>query len=201
MDAGADIFHGHSAHIFQRVQLYRGKPILFDTGDLLDDYAIDERLRNDLQLLFLVEGTGGGGWRVEMVPLLIGDMQVNLARGGRLSRDLSTYASALRALRDSHRTQWRSVDCWRASGIEVAAQSGQTSPGRSRFAECAAEAPRRAEADSEAPCVAQIATPGQDHRRKGRLLTLARTAEDDQGAAGDDPRRAHDEGDVGDGLQ
>jgi poly-gamma-glutamate capsule biosynthesis protein CapA/YwtB (metallophosphatase superfamily) len=82
MDAGADIFHGHSAHIFQGVQLYRGKPILFDTGDLLDDYAIDERLRNDLQLLFLVEGTGSGGWRVEMVPLLIGDMQVNLARGG-----------------------------------------------------------------------------------------------------------------------
>jgi hypothetical protein len=79
MDAGADIFHGHSAHVFQGVELYRGKPILFDTGDLVDDYAVDDELRNDQQLLFVVEGTGEGGWRVELIPLLIDDMQVRRA--------------------------------------------------------------------------------------------------------------------------
>jgi poly-gamma-glutamate capsule biosynthesis protein CapA/YwtB (metallophosphatase superfamily) len=94
MDAGADLFHGRSAHIFQGVELYRGKPILFDTGDLVDDYAVDETLRNDQQLLFLVEGSGAAGWRVELVPLLIGDMQVNLARG----RDFNEIARRMRRL-------------------------------------------------------------------------------------------------------
>src|SRR5205823_902414 len=27
MDAGADIFHGHSAHIFQGIEIYQGRPI------------------------------------------------------------------------------------------------------------------------------------------------------------------------------
>jgi poly-gamma-glutamate synthesis protein (capsule biosynthesis protein) len=53
MDAGADVFHGHSAHVFQGIEVYRGKPILFDTGDLVDDYAVHRELRNDQQLLFL----------------------------------------------------------------------------------------------------------------------------------------------------
>jgi poly-gamma-glutamate synthesis protein (capsule biosynthesis protein) len=50
IDAGADIFHGHSAHVFQGIEIYRGKPILYDTGDLLDDYRVDPQLRNDQQL-------------------------------------------------------------------------------------------------------------------------------------------------------
>ena len=79
MDAGADIFHGHSAHVFQGVEIYKGKPILYDTGDLLDDYAVDRRLRNDLQLLFLLQVTKKGTHRIEAVPLRIERMQVNRA--------------------------------------------------------------------------------------------------------------------------
>ena len=81
LDAGADVFHGHSAHVFQGVEIHDGKPILYDTGDLLDDYRVHPDLRNDLQLLFLVEVDRGGARRVELVPLRIDRMRVRLARG------------------------------------------------------------------------------------------------------------------------
>jgi poly-gamma-glutamate synthesis protein (capsule biosynthesis protein) len=81
MDAGADIFHGHSAHLFQGVEIYKGKVIFFDTGDLIDDYYVDPGLRNDQQMLFVVTVTGGAIRRVDLVPLHIDRMQVNLAQG------------------------------------------------------------------------------------------------------------------------
>jgi hypothetical protein len=81
MDAGADIFHGHSAHLFQGIEIYKGKPILYDTGDLIDDYYVDPEYKNDQQLLFLVTVTGSGVERVELVPVLISYAQVNTARG------------------------------------------------------------------------------------------------------------------------
>jgi poly-gamma-glutamate synthesis protein (capsule biosynthesis protein) len=81
MDAGADVFYGHSAHIFQGIEIYKGKLIFYDTGDLIDDYYVDPVLRNDQQLLFIVKATRKGLQRVEMVPLLIDKMQVNLASG------------------------------------------------------------------------------------------------------------------------
>jgi poly-gamma-glutamate synthesis protein (capsule biosynthesis protein) len=81
MDAGADIFHGHSAHVFQGIEVYKGKPVFYDTGDLIDDYYVDERHKNDQQLLFLVYATADGVERIELVPLLISQMQVNRATG------------------------------------------------------------------------------------------------------------------------
>jgi poly-gamma-glutamate capsule biosynthesis protein CapA/YwtB (metallophosphatase superfamily) len=81
VDAGADVFHGHSAHVFQAIEIYRGKPILYDTGDLLDDYAVHRELRNDLQLLFLLTVSGKTLRAVELVPLRIRHMQVNRAVG------------------------------------------------------------------------------------------------------------------------
>ena len=103
MDAGADIFHGHSAHIFQGIEVYDGKLILYDTGDLIDDYYVDPDLRNDQQLLYIVKATQAGIERLEMVPLLINNMQVNIAQGenfevirerlARLSRRFGTEIS------------------------------------------------------------------------------------------------------------
>jgi hypothetical protein len=81
LDAGADLFHGHSAHVFQGVEIYDGKPILYDTGDLTDDYYVDPVLKNDQQLLFLVTADKRGVQRVEGVLVLISSGQVNLARG------------------------------------------------------------------------------------------------------------------------
>lgn len=81
IDAGADIFWGHSAHVVHGVEFHHGRPILFDTGDLVDDYAVDPRLRNDLSALFLVRLHPPAVESVEMIPVQIADRQVNLARG------------------------------------------------------------------------------------------------------------------------
>ncbi|MCI0590255.1 MAG: CapA family protein [Gammaproteobacteria bacterium] len=80
IDAGTDVFHGHSAHIFQGIELYKGKVILYDTGDLIDDYYVHPLLRNDQQLLFIVTISSDVIERIELVPLKIHNLQVNLAK-------------------------------------------------------------------------------------------------------------------------
>jgi poly-gamma-glutamate synthesis protein (capsule biosynthesis protein) len=79
MDRGADIYYGHSAHIFQGVEIYRGKPILYDTGDFIDDYAIDPRLRNDWSFLFKISFEGGEFRRLELFPVTLSYARVESA--------------------------------------------------------------------------------------------------------------------------
>jgi len=79
IDAGADTFHGHSAHIFQGIEIYKGRLIMYDAGDLVDDYAIDSELRNDQTFLFLVTLSKNKIKKVELIPGLIYLMQVNKA--------------------------------------------------------------------------------------------------------------------------
>lgn len=80
IDMGVDIFHGHSAHIFQGIEIYGGKVIMYDTGDFIDDYYVGEE-KNDRQLLFLVTVSRGKIKRVEMIPVEISRCQVNIAKG------------------------------------------------------------------------------------------------------------------------
>jgi poly-gamma-glutamate capsule biosynthesis protein CapA/YwtB (metallophosphatase superfamily) len=82
IDAGADIFHGHSAHMFHGIEIYRGKPILYDTGDLINDYYVDRQYRNDQQLLFLIRVTCGQIEQVELFPIQIHELQLNRTSGG-----------------------------------------------------------------------------------------------------------------------
>ncbi|HEV8573694.1 MAG TPA: CapA family protein [Dehalococcoidia bacterium] len=79
--AGADIFWGHSAHLVQGIEVRDGKPILYDTGDFIDDYAVDPELRNDLSALFLVRVRPPVVEKVMVIPVAIHHMQVNLAQG------------------------------------------------------------------------------------------------------------------------
>jgi poly-gamma-glutamate capsule biosynthesis protein CapA/YwtB (metallophosphatase superfamily) len=81
IEAGADIFWGHSAHIVQGVEIWHGKPILYDTGDFVDDYAVDPELRNDLSGLFLLRARPPAIARIDVIPVAIGRCQVNRARG------------------------------------------------------------------------------------------------------------------------
>jgi poly-gamma-glutamate capsule biosynthesis protein CapA/YwtB (metallophosphatase superfamily) len=82
IDRGADIFYGHSAHVFQGVEIYRGKPIIYDTGDFIDDYAVDPRMRNDWSFLFRVSLEEGGFQRLELTPVKLSYARVDLAKGG-----------------------------------------------------------------------------------------------------------------------
>jgi poly-gamma-glutamate synthesis protein (capsule biosynthesis protein) len=80
LDAGATVFWGHSAHVVQGVEWgERGRVILYDTGDLVDDYAVDRYLRNDLGALFQLYVHGDVVNEVRLVPVRIDRMQVNLA--------------------------------------------------------------------------------------------------------------------------
>ncbi len=100
MDRGVDVYYGHSAHIFQGVEIYRGKPILYDTGDFIDDYAVDPRLRNDRSFLFKISLEDGEFKRLELFPVTLPYARVELAKGSereaifdrmeRLSREMDT---------------------------------------------------------------------------------------------------------------
>jgi poly-gamma-glutamate capsule biosynthesis protein CapA/YwtB (metallophosphatase superfamily) len=81
LDAGVDVVWGHSAHIPQGIELSEEKLILYDTGDLIDDYAVDPQLRNDLGAIFLVTLGCAGVDRLEVIPIQIADRQARLARG------------------------------------------------------------------------------------------------------------------------
>jgi poly-gamma-glutamate capsule biosynthesis protein CapA/YwtB (metallophosphatase superfamily) len=81
VDRGADVYYGHSAHVFQGVEVYRGKPILYDTGDFIDDYAVDPNLRNDRSFLFHVCMEGGNLRRLELFPVALPYARVELAKG------------------------------------------------------------------------------------------------------------------------
>ncbi|KCZ72611.1 putative enzyme of poly-gamma-glutamate biosynthesis (capsule formation) [Candidatus Methanoperedens nitroreducens] len=81
IDMGVDIFHGHSSHIFQGVEVYRERLIMYDTGDFIDDYYVGPEEKNDQQLLFIVILSGGRIKRLEMIPVEISMCQVNTARG------------------------------------------------------------------------------------------------------------------------
>jgi poly-gamma-glutamate synthesis protein (capsule biosynthesis protein) len=81
VDSGAAVFWGHSAHILQGVEYRDGAVILYDTGDFIDDYAVDRELRNDLSALFIVDVLPHEVTSVSICPVRIDHMQVNRARG------------------------------------------------------------------------------------------------------------------------
>src|SRR5215216_414235 len=81
VDRGADVYFGHSAHVFQGVEVYRDKPILYDTGDFIDDYAVNERLRNDRSFVFRVSVEGGEFRRLELFPVVLAYARTALAAG------------------------------------------------------------------------------------------------------------------------
>jgi poly-gamma-glutamate capsule biosynthesis protein CapA/YwtB (metallophosphatase superfamily) len=82
IDRGVDVYYGHSAHVFQGVEIYRGKPILYDTGDFIDDYAVNPELRNDWSFLFRVSVVEGILERLDLTPVKLSYARVDLATGG-----------------------------------------------------------------------------------------------------------------------
>ncbi len=80
IDAGADVIFGHSGHVVRGIELYKGKPILYCTGDFLDDYAVDERERNDQSFLFVVETDGQAIVRLLLYPTVIEACQARRAK-------------------------------------------------------------------------------------------------------------------------
>jgi poly-gamma-glutamate synthesis protein (capsule biosynthesis protein) len=107
VELGVDVFHGHSAHLFQGVEAHAGGIILYDTGDFLDDYWVFPGVRTDRSFVFQVEFTGTRTRRLRvaglsMVPVSLARTAVHLARGS-----------------ESHTIRRRMDRCCRALGTPV----------------------------------------------------------------------------------
>lgn len=109
VDAGVDIFWGHSAHVVQGAEVRGGRLILYDTGDFVDDYAVDAHLRNDLSALFVVEVTPPAIECVEVIPVRIEDMRVTLAIGRDLDWFVERFGSRCAELGTTVRTDAKSL--------------------------------------------------------------------------------------------
>ena len=85
VDRGVDLIHGHSAHVFQALEVYDGAVLCYDTGDFVDDYAVDPELRNDRSFLFETRLDATGTIEeLRLLPTEISDGAVNQA-GGQVS--------------------------------------------------------------------------------------------------------------------
>ncbi|MCO4293660.1 CapA family protein [Solitalea sp. MAHUQ-68] len=80
IDAGVDIIHGHGAHVCQGVEIYNGKLIMYDTGDLIDDYDLNPQLKNNQTCFFNCEIDKNGVRKVKLIPIVMKDMQARIAR-------------------------------------------------------------------------------------------------------------------------
>ncbi|MDX5309779.1 MAG: CapA family protein, partial [Rhodococcus sp. (in: high G+C Gram-positive bacteria)] len=74
IDGGVGVVHGHSSQHPRPLQIYRGKPVLYGCGDLINDYegiGGYERFHDELRLLYLVTLDAGTGelQEVRMLPV------------------------------------------------------------------------------------------------------------------------------------
>ncbi|WEL22038.1 CapA family protein [Halorhabdus sp. BNX81] len=79
VDRGVDVVHGHSAHVLQGVEVYQGRPIIYDAGDFVDDYIHKEKVHNKRSALFELVVTDGRLDELRLVPVEIENRAVSLA--------------------------------------------------------------------------------------------------------------------------
>jgi poly-gamma-glutamate synthesis protein (capsule biosynthesis protein) len=86
IDMGYAALFGHSAHIFHGIEFYKGRPIFYSTGDLVDDYAVDPEFENNGQVLFEVALSGLAVRTVAVHPVVIDECRTEAATGSRFER-------------------------------------------------------------------------------------------------------------------
>lgn len=106
IDGGVDVIHGHSAHLVQGIEIYKGRPILYDTGNFLDDYWKFPFLPDDVSFVFLLDlhapGHANGRQRLRMIPIRLHPAPLSIATGDdrrsiidRLRRSSAKFGTAL----------------------------------------------------------------------------------------------------------
>ena len=105
IDAGADVVFGHSCHVCRGVERYRQRPLLYSTGDFIDDYQVDARERNDETFLFELELQDRRWQRLH--PVLSADCRA------RMAAPASARAMAARMQRLC--AAWATPACWKAA--------------------------------------------------------------------------------------
>lgn len=79
IDMGYKLLFGHSAHVFQGIEIYHDYPIIYAAGDLVDDYYVDPEFKNDHQLLIEVEISGKNLQSITLHPVFISYCQTEPA--------------------------------------------------------------------------------------------------------------------------
>ncbi len=105
IDSGADIIFGHSCHVFQGIEIYGGRPIIYSAGDFVDDYAVDEVERNDESFIFIVETEGRLIKRLILHPTVIKRFQATIADEPRASKIAAKMETLCKEF--NTRTEWR----------------------------------------------------------------------------------------------
>ena len=129
VDSGADIVFGHSCHVFRGIEIYHERPILYSTGDFVDDYAIDEIERNDESFIFVVWTDGSRITGLTLYPTVISHMQARLAG----PRDAVVIADRMQRLCEKLGTesQWneekRCLEIFVKKEENVASEGGERS--------------------------------------------------------------------------
>jgi poly-gamma-glutamate synthesis protein (capsule biosynthesis protein) len=123
VDAGADVIYGHSGHVVRGIEIYRGRPVLYCTGDFIDDYAVDPVERNDRSLIFVLQTEGGRIRGVRLYPTVIRDFQARLAREAERTAIVATMQRLCADL--------GTLSCWNPTeGCLEIAVAGGPEPGR-----------------------------------------------------------------------
>jgi poly-gamma-glutamate synthesis protein (capsule biosynthesis protein) len=83
-DAGVDVIHGHSSHHVKGIEVYKEKPIIYGSGDFINDYegiGGYEGFRSDLTLMYFVSMDPSTGKLVHMhmTPMQIKNFKANRA--------------------------------------------------------------------------------------------------------------------------
>ncbi|WP_144920775.1 CapA family protein [Halorubrum salsamenti] len=82
VEQGVDVVHGHSAHVLQGVEVYQGRPIIYDAADFVDDYISyqdREGVRNKRTALFELVVRDGDLDELAVEPIAIADEAATLA--------------------------------------------------------------------------------------------------------------------------
>lgn len=79
IDMGADLYWGHSNHTPQGIEIYKGKAVIYSSGDFVDDYMVDKDERNDLSFLFELEVKNCRIIGILLYPIRIENMGVRRA--------------------------------------------------------------------------------------------------------------------------
>jgi poly-gamma-glutamate synthesis protein (capsule biosynthesis protein) len=82
--AGVDVVHGHSSHHVKGIEVYKGKLIIYGSGDLLNDYegiGGHEQYRADLSLMYFpsLDPSTGELVQLKMKPTQIRHLRINSA--------------------------------------------------------------------------------------------------------------------------
>ena len=94
IDLGVDAILGHSAHIIQGIEVYRGRPIVYDMGTLLFDRIGENRLR--FSALYELEIGSAGVTALTVTPIRLRAGRVGIAgeEDAQSIRELITRLSA-----------------------------------------------------------------------------------------------------------